>query len=271
MKRKKRIECWAAVKQCGGFTLIELLVVIAIIAVLAAILFPVFAKAREKAKQSACLNNLKQIDGAFRMYIQDNDERFPLGVVYAPGYIGRITGNAGVLWTWDILEPYLRSEQVFQCPSKDYKTNPSPIRFGYGYHYRLFVQAIGARRGDYSNVFNWPEDPIQMAELREPATTVYLCDTGNISNPAWPPQKWSDDAGTDFRVFFPYVCADSACATYVVDPNYGDNTVRRWVPAPRHMEGVNVVFADGHVKWVKMTELVGFRPGDPRCIYDNMP
>jgi len=86
-----------------GFTLIELLVVIAIIAILAAILFPVFARAREKARQTSCLNNMKQMGTAMMMYMQDYDERF----VYT-------TDD----WRWySLLYPYVMNRQIFKCPS----------------------------------------------------------------------------------------------------------------------------------------------------------
>jgi len=88
-----------------GFTLIELLVVIAIIAILAAILFPVFARARAKARQTACLSNVKQISLALEMYCQDNDESYPV-----------VDHLAGYGW-WDPLFPYVKNAQVFRCPA----------------------------------------------------------------------------------------------------------------------------------------------------------
>ncbi len=92
-----------------GFTLIELLVVIAIIAILAAILFPVFAKAREKARTSSCLNNCKQLGLAIMQYAQDYDERYPLAVYY---------DGAGVLRFWiDGILPYAKNQQLLDCPS----------------------------------------------------------------------------------------------------------------------------------------------------------
>src|SRR5215469_5171253 len=103
----------------SGFTLIELLVVIAIIAILAAILFPVFAQAREKARSAACLSNLKQIGTATTMYAQDYDETFPVW-----GWNLEQTGARpdGTLYTgkviWPILYmPYIKNVQVFSCPS----------------------------------------------------------------------------------------------------------------------------------------------------------
>jgi prepilin-type N-terminal cleavage/methylation domain-containing protein/prepilin-type processing-associated H-X9-DG protein len=90
-----------------GFTLIELLVVIAIIAILAAILFPVFGRARENARRASCQSNLKQIALGIKQYVQDYDERFPLD--------GSGTGDT-IGWAY-IIQPYVKSEQIFQCPS----------------------------------------------------------------------------------------------------------------------------------------------------------
>ena len=99
-----------------GFTLIELLVVIAIIAILAAILFPVFAKAREKARQASCLSNIKQLTLAFMQYTQDYDEKFP--------YQG---ANCNVAQRWGGMPmqnviPYIKNTQVYQCPSMSSRT-----------------------------------------------------------------------------------------------------------------------------------------------------
>src|SRR5689334_25106138 len=99
-----------ATKRSKGFTLIELLVVIAIIALLAAILFPVFARARENARRTACLSNLKQLGLAFIQYSQDYDESFPMG---------NISGSSGLHlgYGWaSRVYPYVKNQQIFVCP-----------------------------------------------------------------------------------------------------------------------------------------------------------
>ena len=125
----------------SGFTLIELLVVIAIIAILAAILFPVFARAREKARSAACLSNLKQLAIAAQMYSQDYDE------MIMPGYLC-VRGGAAVQypWWWDAngrIQPYIKNRQILMCPS-----NPGGS-FGYGINYLTYNWDTG--RGCYAS------------------------------------------------------------------------------------------------------------------------
>jgi prepilin-type N-terminal cleavage/methylation domain-containing protein/prepilin-type processing-associated H-X9-DG protein len=102
----------------NGFTLIELLVVIAIIAILAAILFPVFARAREKARQTSCLSNVRQLGLGIRMYIDDFDEYFP----------SRYQGGA---W-YNVIRPYVKNDQIFICPSDDRIGTDTPPTLSYG-------------------------------------------------------------------------------------------------------------------------------------------
>src|SRR6476620_5373404 len=103
----------------NGFTLIELLVVIAIIAILAAILFPVFAQAREKARQTGCASNLKPLGIAAMMYAQDYDQR------YVPWWGDGVTKGQG--WS-SILMPYVKNEQLFACPSDGISRGKNPKR-----------------------------------------------------------------------------------------------------------------------------------------------
>src|SRR5450755_2936949 len=100
-------------KNRTGFTLIELLVVIAIIAILAAILFPVFAQAREKARQTSCASNMKQLGLAFTQYVQDNDETMPAGAK-SPFYLDCGDGS-GAGWAGNVY-PYVKSIGAYACP-----------------------------------------------------------------------------------------------------------------------------------------------------------
>jgi len=148
-----------------GFTLIELLVVIAIIAILAAILFPVFARAREKARQSSCLNNQKQIALAFHMYVQDYDEGIPR-------YYFEVTHPAnpeygqpnGWIRALDVLGPYIKNAQVRYCPSDDYRGR---YLMNYGYNYY------------YLGPWNLPTAAAKIGEVTHPAQTLCFGETNN--------------------------------------------------------------------------------------------
>jgi prepilin-type N-terminal cleavage/methylation domain-containing protein/prepilin-type processing-associated H-X9-DG protein len=108
-------------KKHRGFTLIELLVVIAIIAILAAILFPVFAQAKEAAKKISCLSNTKQIGLALAMYANDNDDTYPEPYILPPYYYAAVWPNT---WTWlTTIQPYVKNKDLFRCPDNQYAQN----------------------------------------------------------------------------------------------------------------------------------------------------
>jgi prepilin-type N-terminal cleavage/methylation domain-containing protein/prepilin-type processing-associated H-X9-DG protein len=118
----------------SGFTLIELLVVIAIMSILASILFPVFARAREKARETRCTSNLRQLGLALHMYAEDFDGLLPLANEYPappPPADGYHQGPPGIA---DVLEPYMRNRQVLRCPSdKDRMWETQGVSYDYGY------------------------------------------------------------------------------------------------------------------------------------------
>jgi len=122
-----------------GFTLIELLVVIAIIAILAAILFPVFARAREKARQASCLSNVKQLGLANLMYLQDYDETYPIGMTSV--------GFANGVSVLERCEPYIKNQQLSRCPSNaagavDFSAISGLGRYSYGWNMQVFGQNL---------------------------------------------------------------------------------------------------------------------------------
>jgi prepilin-type N-terminal cleavage/methylation domain-containing protein/prepilin-type processing-associated H-X9-DG protein len=126
-----------------GFTLIELLVVIAIIAILAAILFPVFARAREKARQTSCLSNMKQLTLAALAYVQDYDEMTMRTNNVVSSYTlpsGNVSPSRNCLWMYQVY-PYVMNVAVFDCPSHSYRWNPDAYDASFGYGMSEYVSA----------------------------------------------------------------------------------------------------------------------------------
>ena len=239
-----------------GFTLIELLVVIAIIAILAAILFPVFAKAREKARQASCQSNLKQIGLAFAMYSSDYDERhLPMWTQGGPGYPGDNVGWR--IWWGGLAVPYINNLPLFECPSVEAgwrgerifgqgggqgiyapcrNTADSYIRFWGGYGMNSYGDNRAGRcpgTGDRGELGNWTK----LAAIKEPAETVAVLD------------------GVCLTVGLPCI------------PSFDPDLDAYSEPAGRHNGGNNFLFVDGHVKWFKVKGTAAYRPGDPKYLW----
>jgi prepilin-type N-terminal cleavage/methylation domain-containing protein/prepilin-type processing-associated H-X9-DG protein len=199
-----------------GFTLIELLVVIAIIAILAAILFPVFAKAREKARTSSCLSNCKQIGLAVIQYVQDYDEHFP----YGP-YNG---GNGPALGF--MVNPYINNGQVWRCPSDSVSGGSVQTTPNAG------TVATGAFMNvSYAYNIAWIGNTgLALAAVQAPAT-------GCMAWGAWGGGSWVCDwigvSGAPNARGEGYPTADGGNAT----------------TAQSHAGGGNFLFVDGHAKW----------------------
>ncbi len=153
-----------------GFTLIELLVVIAIIAILAAILFPVFAKAREKARQNSCLSNVKQAMLALMQYAQDYDERYVQTIISK----NAIDSSYWTYGSWPpTVEPYIKNKQIWICPS-----NMDQFKDGFASTY--VVNPAGYTPFDYGVMGRFGAKA--MAQIDQPATTIMFCES-NLPDP----------------------------------------------------------------------------------------
>lgn len=224
-----------------AFTLIELLVVIAIIAILAAILFPVFAQARDAARKTACTSNLRQIGTALNMYLQDYDEQFHKGAtmnVPAQNGFGSNTSLDGWdNWPW-FYGPYVKNVGVFDCPtSPDRTADLTDPEWGndgnYGYNYSGLTRDQGTAARS-------------LAEIGEPADVFVFFDSGDTQV----------RAGTnDWPGLLEELDANLNCDANQIGTRYSKEC------AFRHAGRVNVAFADGHVKTLDWSKFLT-RNGD---------
>jgi len=236
-------------RKSPGFTLIEMLVVIAIIAILAALLFPVFAQAREKARQTSCASNLRQLGMSLAMYVQD-----------AESYPAFSFNRVGGMDRWhDLLVPYAKNRQLLVCPSQaktieafDQPGTQNGRNLSYGYNYQYLGNSRAAAQG--GNV------PVGDSAILNAAETIAVAD--------------SDGTGGWYRTPLPYDPGTTACNAmgnhgYSIDPpglpsrslgNPSSGCTSPPVTPPgkqghsrlsaRHNGGGNLAFCDGHVKWM---------------------
>ncbi|HCU34684.1 MAG TPA: hypothetical protein DGT21_04320 [Armatimonadetes bacterium] len=224
-------------RSARGFTLIELLVVIAIIAILAAILFPVFARAREKARQSTCLSNVKQISLGILMYVQDYDERMPMLYSNNPG-----VGSCGIEY---FIQPYVKSYGVFNCPSSDMERSATATygSYSYGYYTGLFPSQSAGRK---------------IGEITRPAEIVMtgdVCQDNNVLGRFHPPTAGPFQCDYDGRNC--KVCGGNHNARYAYPLGSHGSVYDRpgFNFIERHNGTGNVGFCDGHAKAMKHAEL----------------
>ncbi len=249
-------------RHVNGFTLIELLVVIAIIAILAAILFPVFAQAREKAREITCLSNQKQIGLGMIQYTQDNDETFVPCQNPAGG-----NGQPGNPVGWaDIIQPYLKSTAVLHCPDDSVPPSqdpaqvpylpapagsPNPGPYGSAYTSYIYNALMGTQplNGGYYPR-NYGAGGMTIAQVLNPSETIVSSDgdAGNAEN-ALP-------YGFSFYCTHRIDNTNGGAATICGD-NPGNFAALSNVADIRHQQGANYSFADGHAKYAKFNAVYG--------------
>jgi prepilin-type N-terminal cleavage/methylation domain-containing protein/prepilin-type processing-associated H-X9-DG protein len=247
----------------AAFTLIELLVVIAIIAILAAILFPVFAQAREKARATTCLSNQRQISTGILMYSQDYDELYPLAFGRYPGFgwVWSIGFNFPADWdtpadpAWDAqsacawanaIQPYVKNYGIFRCPSVNQDRQMSDVGWSYANPRKqpesLSLNYNGLLMGYPQAGVSFPAEVIMVSEAQGKVAYKGV----GIANPILRCRIANDPC-----VYQPKPGPNAACVTGnggTSVPSYYGNNPSMWV----HSQGQNFTFADGHVKWRRL-------------------
>ncbi len=261
-----------------AFTLIELLVVIAIIAILAAILFPVFAQAREKARATSCLSNTKQLALGILMYTEDVDETMPYWnfTNNADGY-----GGNGVFtnWWFNATYPYVKNIQILSCPDDNADltpmnfwqqagwTNEQPAQWGinpalYNAHISYGMTET-MMCGEINDAWGPASSPVTLAAINKPAQTLVLADTyamtgGTIydGNNSWGylPDPTNPNDPRHSCIMYKVAYANQGVSSLI--SVYGNEdpcnqTPPAWDSLTRHTDGSNIAFCDGHSKWLR--------------------
>ena len=226
-------------KNRKAFTLIELLVVVAIISILAAILFPVFARARENARRASCASNLKQIALGVMMYVQDYDEKYPVQERMtdppADGYQQNFATNTGSDTTnWlRAIHPYVKSYQVYSCPStipfNDANNDTNNTK--YAPNGDNAASYIG--NGVIFHRVGYPGS-LSVAAIDEVSNVIMIHEGPDIRNSS---------------ITRPYASPSGGVINYLYF-NYSGAALNR-----KHFDGANLAFTDGHVKWKKLTNI----------------
>ncbi|MBC8137084.1 MAG: DUF1559 domain-containing protein [Fibrella sp.] len=209
-----------------AFTLIELLVVIAIIAILAAILFPVFAQSREKARQTSCLSNEKQMGLAIMQYLQDHDDTYMAA-----------DHDATSPYTWfEPLQPYLKSRDVFRCPSLDKNDETglpvdSPLLASNGKEYTAYIINGLFSHATEEAKFKIPSEQVLVAEREK-----------NIN--AFDYHAWEEEHASPVPQ----------------EPEEHGEWEQDHIAKARHTGGANYLFADGHAKWHRFEQTLRVGP-----------
>jgi prepilin-type N-terminal cleavage/methylation domain-containing protein len=234
----------------SGFTLIELLVVIAIIAILAAILFPVFAQAREKARQTTCVSNEKQLGVAILMYAQDYDETFPLANYTTNG---DTSGNSNVVWQY-LIDPYVKanfpsqvseagSKSIFVCPDFiAYNTNRPSLSYTAN---RNVLGTLALNIPTQLQIPSWT-----LAQPQYPAQLVLLAE--NRGRCVW------TDGIDDPTIFATALTSQQICST------------EYFTGRDRHSQGGVYLLSDGHAKWFRAPH-PGYTGVSVPLTYTNTP
>lgn len=224
-----------------GFTLIELLVVIAIIAILAAILFPVFAQAREAARKTQCISNCKQIGTGINMYAQDYDETLP-SLVFNNTNPLFASGWGFSAWV-EMIQPYVKNYNLFSCPDggqNGYLIGPAGNQHNVHYGYNEWIESAGSGWNSLASLSNGPNGPADISLVADSAFAGIYND--------WSGATWTSGPAPRAGNFglARLLCAGGFDGTNTCIGRHSDN-------------GVSVVFADGHAKFINGGKIQGGR------------